>query len=123
MVRRGADPKAADPDGITPLHLAVRGGHAPVVGLLLEAGVPRNPVAPGTPAATRRRGPDDEVLSAFTPLHLAVFSGHGGLVAQLLDAGAKTEPTCRLQDWDERDNSWDDWTGQSGARRRGRCGT
>ena len=38
LVRLGANVDLADSEGMTPLHLAVLGGHAEIVGLLLSSG-------------------------------------------------------------------------------------
>ena len=75
LLERGADPRAADPDGATPLHWAARAGAAEVVTLLLRAGA--------DPAAATRHG--------VTPLALAAERGLPAVVDALLRAGAHAD--------------------------------
>ena len=75
----GADPKAQDENGLTPLHLAAVGNENPaVIAALLEAG-----------ADLKARNKD-----GMTPLHLAAwFNGNPAVIAALLEAGA--DPKAR----------------------------
>ena len=72
LLEAGVPVDAAQPDGTTALHWAVRHGAQDVAARLLGAGA--------DPNATNRYG--------VTPLALAATNGHPGLVAALLDAGA-----------------------------------
>ena len=72
LLDAGVPVDAAQPDGTTALHWAVRHGTQDVAARLLGAGA--------DPNATNRYG--------VTPLALAATNGHPGLVAALLDAGA-----------------------------------
>ena len=81
LIQNGANVKARDRSGYTPLHWAIRWtpgsqsatkGHAAVIALLLGAGA--------DPNATSGDG--------WTPLHKAVANGHADTVAILLKAGA-----------------------------------
>lgn len=71
-----SDPKAADPFGITPLHVAAGYGTPEKIAVLLEAGVDLN--------ATSARG--------TTPLHWAVAYGTLENLVLLLDAGVDLDP-------------------------------
>ncbi|MCY4027553.1 MAG: ankyrin repeat domain-containing protein [Acidobacteria bacterium] len=72
LLEAGVPVDAAQPDGTTALHWAVRHGARDVAARLLRAGA--------DPNATNRYG--------VTPLALAAGNGHPGLAAALLDAGA-----------------------------------
>ena len=72
LLGAGVPVDAAQPDGTTALHWAVRHGAQDVAARLLRAGA--------DPNATNRYG--------VTPLALAATNGHPGIVAALLDAGA-----------------------------------
>ena len=72
LLDQRVDVNAAEVDGATALHWAVRGEEASVVGMLLAAG------ADGTVA--NRYG--------VTPLSLACLTGNAGIITQLLEAGA-----------------------------------
>ena len=72
LLEAGAPVDAAQPDGTTALHWAVRHNEQDVAGRLLRAGA--------DPDATNRYG--------VTPLALAATNGHPGIVAALLEAGA-----------------------------------
>ena len=83
LLDRGADPRARDQDGWTPLHLAARYNKTPaVVALLLDR---------GADLTVRER------LFGATPLHLAAgYNKTPAVVALLLDRGANL--TARTQD-------------------------
>jgi len=72
LVARHANVNAAEPDGMTALHWAARGGHAEMAQLLVRGGADVN--------AANRYG--------VTPLSLAVQTGESRLVNLLLEAGA-----------------------------------
>lgn len=72
-----AAPHDRDPEGATPLHLAVQFGQAPAVRLLLEAGA----------SANARRG------RWLRPLHVAAAQGDLASVHALLDHGADVDAT------------------------------
>jgi len=63
LIAAGADPNAADVDGITPLYWAARGGYEACVRLLIEAGADPNvvnvngntPFCTGQPGTVTRR--------------------------------------------------------------------
>jgi ankyrin repeat protein len=74
----GTAVEAADPDGTTALHWAVRNDDRVIVDLLLRAGAQVN--------ASNRYG--------VTPLALAALNGNVGIVTALLNAGAN--PNARL---------------------------
>ena len=79
LLERGADPRAASPDGTTALHWAARAAQATAVELLLAAGV--------DPAAANRYG--------VTPLAIAAENGDAASVAALLDAGVDPNAATR----------------------------
>jgi ankyrin repeat protein len=72
LVAGGADVNAADVDGTTPLHWAVRRDARDVVDLLIRAGA----------------RPDSANRYGVTPLALAATNGSGAMITRLLDAGA-----------------------------------
>lgn len=74
-LRRGDDPDAAQPDGMTPLHWAVRHGHVDMVAKLLAAGV----------------DPDAATYYGVTPLEIACELGEAAVVRRLLAAGADVD--------------------------------
>ncbi len=78
LLAEGADPSAAQGDGMTALHWAAERGHAQVAELLLSAGAT-------VEAKTR--------IGDYTPLHLAGRSGRGPITSALLDAGADPHAT------------------------------
>ncbi len=69
--------RAADQNGLTPLHIAALNGFVIVVGQLLDKSA--------NPNAANNAGQ--------TPLHAAAMAGHADVVAQLLAKGAKVD--CR----------------------------
>ncbi len=73
LLQQGADPNAAQPDGLTGLHWAALNDKLGIAEILLYAGATVSPV-------TR--------IGGYTPLHLASQSGHGVLARALLEAGA-----------------------------------
>jgi ankyrin repeat protein len=73
LLGRGADPNAAQGDGMTALHWAAERGQADIAAALLTAGA--------RPSATTR-------LGAYTPLHLAARRGHDAVALRLVAAGA-----------------------------------
>jgi len=72
LLEKGANPKAEDDDGWTPLHWAAYRGHVEIVKLLLERGA--------NPNAKNNNG--------WTPLHIAAHEGHVEIVKILLERGA-----------------------------------
>lgn len=73
LLQQGADPNAAQPDGLTGLHWAALNDELGIAEILLYAGATVSPV-------TR--------VGGYTPLHLASQSGHGVVARALLEAGA-----------------------------------
>lgn len=73
LLRDGADPNAAQADGMTALHWAAFNNDTEIARILLYAGA--------TVRATTR-------LGGYTPLHLASKAGHSQVAEVLLDAGA-----------------------------------
>ena len=76
LLRQGADPSAAQPDGMTALHWSALNNQLDIVETLVFAGAALQP--------TTRVG-------GYTPLHLASRAGNAGVVAALLDAGANPD--------------------------------
>ena len=72
-LRDGADPSAAQGDGLSALHIAAENGNLEIAKVLIAARA-------NVSAKTR--------IGAYTPLHLAAGGGHADVVAALLDAGA-----------------------------------
>ena len=77
LLQRRADPNAAEVDGTTALHWAVRNGDAMLVDRLLRAGA--------KPTAANRYG--------LTPLPLACEQGDPAIVERLLKAGVSANLT------------------------------
>lgn len=75
MIRAGADVRAVEADGTTPLHWAVRADDRRLVAALIEAGADVD--------AANRYG--------VTPLHLAASNGRAAVVQALLDSGARPD--------------------------------
>ena len=75
LLHEGADPNAAQGDGLSALHLAAQGGNLEIAKLLIDARA-------NVEAETR--------IGAYTPLHLASGGAHAPVVRALLDAGANT---------------------------------
>ncbi len=73
LLRQGADPNAAQMDGLTALHWAALNNELDITQVLLYAGATVKPV-------TR--------VGGYTPLHLASRAGHDVIVRALLEAGA-----------------------------------
>ncbi len=73
LLQQGADPNAAQADGLTALHWAALNDKLGIAEILLYAGAAISPV-------TR--------VGGYTPLHLASQSGHGEVARTLLEAGA-----------------------------------
>lgn len=76
LLRQGADPSAAQPDGMTALHWSALNDHLDIVETLIFAGATLQP-------ATR--------VGGYTPLHLASRAGNAEVVAALLGAGANPD--------------------------------
>jgi ankyrin repeat protein len=76
LLRQGADPSAAQPDGMTALHWSALNDQLDIVETLIFAGATLQP-------ATR--------VGGYTPLHLASRAGNAGVVTALLDAGANPD--------------------------------
>ena len=76
LLRQGADPSAAQPDGMTALHWSALNDQLDIVETLIFAGATLQP-------ATR--------VGGYTPLHLASRAGNAGVVAALLDAGVNPD--------------------------------
>ena len=77
-LRDGADPNAAQGDGLTALHLAAERGNLEIARLLI-----------GARADVHARSR----LGAYTPLHLAAGGAHAEVARALLDAGADPAAT------------------------------
>lgn len=77
LLANGADPRATDPDGNTPLHFAARSSDPGVAALLLDAAA------------------ELEVLNneGWSPLGVASAAGNWRLARFLLERGARAEPT------------------------------
>lgn len=82
LVKQGYDVNAADLDGATALHWAVRAEDVELTDLLIQAGA------------------NVTTANAFgiTPVYLAAELGHAGLLRRLLDAGAGVDTTDRTGD-------------------------
>ena len=76
LLRQGADPSEAQPDGMTALHWSALNNQLDIVETLIFAGATLQP-------ATR--------VGGYTPLHLASRSGNAEVVAALLEAGANPD--------------------------------
>ncbi len=76
LLRQGADPSAAQPDGMTALHWSALNDQLDIVETLIFAGATLQP-------ATR--------VGGYTPLHLASRAGNAEVVTALLDAGASPD--------------------------------
>jgi ankyrin repeat protein len=77
LIKEGADPNAAQGDGLSALHLAAQQGNLEIAKVLLGAKA-------NVAAKTR--------IGGYTPLHLAAQGAHVAVVKALLDAGA--DPTA-----------------------------
>jgi ankyrin repeat protein len=73
QLKAGADPNAAQGDGLTALHIAAQTGNLEIARVLVGARA-------NVSAKTR--------LGDYTPLHLAAGGGHTTVVRALIDAGA-----------------------------------
>jgi ankyrin repeat protein len=108
LIRDGADPNEAAPDGATPLILAIATKQAPIVKLLLEKGADPNKATQDhyTPLLLATDQGEVEIVENLlangananqaahdgsTPLHLAVGKDHLKLVKLLLENGAETD--------------------------------
>jgi cytohesin len=78
LLQEGADPDAAQGDGLTALHIAAQTGNLDIARLLIDS---RASVA----ARTR--------IGGYTPLHLAAGGAHTEVVGALLEAGADPSAT------------------------------
>jgi uncharacterized protein len=82
LIRAGANPRAANRDGATPLFLATMNGNAPIIELLLGAGA----------------DPNEPVLShGESPLMMASRTGKPDAVKVLLDRGARVNAAENLR--------------------------
>lgn len=79
LINFGANDRARDRDGRTPLHYAAQGGHSDIMELLLARKVEVNL-------------PDEK---GVTPLHLAARAGDNGLQKQLMNAGADLQAVTK----------------------------
>ena len=73
LLRNGADPNAAQGDGLTALHVAAQQGNLEIARVLIEA---------------RANVEAQSRLGGYTPLHLAAQSGHLTVAQALIDGGA-----------------------------------
>lgn len=73
LIRDGADPNAAQPDGMTALHWSALNDEVEIAEVLLYAGA-------NAESTTR--------LGGYTPLHFASRAGNAAVVEALLEAGA-----------------------------------
>ena len=73
LLRDGADPSAAQGDGLTALHVAAETGNLEITRLL---------IAGKADVQAKSR------LGGYTPLHLAAGGGHAEVVRALVQAGA-----------------------------------
>ena len=78
MLDGGADPNAAQGDGLSALHMAAQAGNLQIVELLLDAQADVH-------AKTR--------IGDYTPLHLAAGAVEAGVVTRLIEAGADVAAT------------------------------
>ncbi len=113
LLEAGANPRVRATDGREPVHLAARYGHAPVVALLVDAGVPVDArVATASPREAGRdalsfavRGDHDEVVAVLLDrgadpdavgierLYQAVLDGDGETARRMLEAGVPADST------------------------------
>jgi ankyrin repeat protein len=77
-LRGGANPNAAQGDGLSALHIAAQEGSLEIVGLLLDA-----------KADVHAR----TTIGGYTPLHLAAGAAQAQVVGRLIDAGADAGAT------------------------------
>ena len=80
LLRGGADPNQAAPDGSTAVHWAVHGDNLAMLNALLDAGA----------------RPDGVTRYRIAPLTLAAQNGNAALVERLLAAGANPDTACLL---------------------------
>lgn len=93
LLRSGADVRATNARGQTPLHVAAAAGHAKVVPQLLAADKARSALEHPAAALDERRGAACPTVSqpdadGRTPLHAAAARGHAELAKLLVGAGA-----------------------------------
>jgi hypothetical protein len=71
LLRRGANVNSVDHDGLSPLHVAARGGYEPIVKMLLDAGA----------------NIDLADKNGSTPADMAVACGHESIATMLHNHG------------------------------------
>lgn len=120
LLESGADPRAGNVFGATPMMLAAARGDAPLIAALLDAGADADSTNPegqtalmavartGSVEAARlliRRGANlhaRENWGGQTALMWAAAQGQAGMVRLLLSQGAKVDERATVRDWQRR---------------------